>query len=98
MRGDHGEVASLLANKGGKVWKASEGRLRELQESHLAGCAACCPTPGSSCATVSSSAAPQHAARGLADLSSAGGGLEMFRAHAKRRPLMCKRAKSLGPL
>jgi hypothetical protein len=40
VRGDHGEVANLLANKGGKVWKAAEGQLRALQESHLAGCAA----------------------------------------------------------
>ena len=39
VRGDHGEVANLLASKGGKVWKEAEGRLRELQESHLAGCA-----------------------------------------------------------
>ena len=32
-------MANLLASKGGKVWKEAEGRLRELQESHLAGCA-----------------------------------------------------------
>ena len=37
VRGDHGEVASLLASMGGKVWKAKEGRLVELNQSHLAG-------------------------------------------------------------
>lgn len=37
MRGDHGEVASLLASMGGKVWKTKEGRLVELNQSHLAG-------------------------------------------------------------
>jgi hypothetical protein len=37
VRGDHGEVAQLLASKGAKVWKAKEGRLVELSTSHLAG-------------------------------------------------------------
>ena len=37
VRGDHGEVAQLLINKGGKVFKIKEGRLVDLNRSHLAG-------------------------------------------------------------
>lgn len=37
MRGDHGEVAQLLANNGAKVFKAKEGRLVELSTSSLSG-------------------------------------------------------------
>ena len=39
MRGDHGEVAQLLINHGGKIFKTAEGRLVDLNRSHLAGSA-----------------------------------------------------------
>ena len=37
VRGDHGEVAQLLINHGGKIFKTAESRLVDLNRSHLAG-------------------------------------------------------------
>ena len=37
VRGDHGEVAQLLITHGGKIFKAAENRLVDLNRSHLAG-------------------------------------------------------------
>ena len=37
VRGDHGEVAQLLINHGGKIFKTAENRLVDLNRSHLAG-------------------------------------------------------------